>query len=120
MTVLGTRSRHQGPALDLAPGHDVDTSSEHPGLDAPLNAPLLALVAVLSEPPDPFQRAGPPASVLADLLDKDPATRLDAVGAHEPLRHVTELRPTVLLRLESPPRVLPETSEIMPPRAWAD
>ncbi|MGW0802484.1 serine/threonine-protein kinase [Nonomuraea sp. NPDC002799] len=52
------------------------------------------LVAVLADPPDPFQRAGPLASVLVGLLDKDPATRLDAVGAHERLRHVADLWPS--------------------------
>jgi serine/threonine protein kinase len=51
------------------------------------------LIAVLADPPDPFQRAGPLASVLAGLLDKDPATRLDAVGAREQLRHVADLWP---------------------------
>lgn len=51
------------------------------------------LVAVLAEPPDPFQRAGPLAAVLAGLLDKNPATRLDAAGAREQLRHVADLWP---------------------------
>lgn len=51
------------------------------------------LVAVLADPPDPFQRAGPLAAVLAGLLDKNPATRLDAAGAREQLRHVAGLWP---------------------------
>ncbi|WP_281286976.1 serine/threonine-protein kinase [Nonomuraea turkmeniaca] len=51
------------------------------------------LVAVLADPPDPFQRAGPLAAMLAGLLDKDPATRLDAAGARERLRHVADLWP---------------------------
>ncbi|WP_165977423.1 serine/threonine-protein kinase [Nonomuraea diastatica] len=51
------------------------------------------LVAMLADPPDPSQRAGPLASVLAGLLDKNPATRLDAVGASEQLRHVADLWP---------------------------
>ncbi|WP_160150742.1 serine/threonine-protein kinase [Nonomuraea solani] len=51
------------------------------------------LVAVLADPPDPFQRAGPLATVLAGLLDKNPATRLDAAGAREQLQRVADLWP---------------------------
>ena len=54
---------------------------------------ILTLAAVLADPPDPFERAGPLAAVLAGLLHKNLTMRPDAVRVREQLRHVADLWP---------------------------
>ncbi|SNR93086.1 Serine/threonine protein kinase [Streptosporangium subroseum] len=52
---------------------------------------LATLAAVLTAAPEPFRHAGPLASVITGLLDKDPARRTDAVRLQEQLRNVAAL-----------------------------
>jgi serine/threonine protein kinase len=47
--------------------------------------PLALMDSVLFEPPEPATHAGPLRTVLEGLLEKDPAKRLDAVGARSAL-----------------------------------
>ena len=54
---------------------------------------IRTLAAVLADPPDPFERAGPLAVVLAGLLHKNSTMRPDAVHVREQLRHVADLWP---------------------------
>lgn len=56
-------------------------------------APIPTLAAVLTDAPDPYQRAGPLADLLTGLLRKNPETRFDAARTRRHLRYVAELRP---------------------------
>lgn len=54
---------------------------------------LMSLTALVTEPPPAARRAGPLAPVLAGLLRKDPAERMDADAAEQLLRAVLEGTP---------------------------
>ncbi|MEV4579984.1 serine/threonine-protein kinase [Nonomuraea jabiensis] len=55
------------------------------------SAAIPTLAAILSAPPDPFRHAGPLAGVLAGLLRKNPATRLDTARTRRQLQCIAEL-----------------------------
>ncbi|MFI9561750.1 serine/threonine protein kinase, partial [Nonomuraea endophytica] len=57
------------------------------------SAAIPTLAAVLTDAPDPYQRAGPLANLLTGLLTKNPETRFDAAQTHRHLRYVTKLWP---------------------------
>ncbi|NUP66876.1 MAG: protein kinase [Nonomuraea sp.] len=69
----------------------------------PHSGQVAALTAVLTASPAPFQQAGPLAPVIAGLLEKDPARRMDAPEAH---RRLT--------RLASPPDTPPADTAATP------
>ncbi|NUT11749.1 MAG: protein kinase [Nonomuraea sp.] len=71
----------------------------------PHSGQVAALTAVLTASPAPFQQAGPLAPVIAGLLEKDPARRMDAPEAH---RRLT--------RLASPPDTPPADTAATPIR----
>ncbi|MFI9561677.1 serine/threonine protein kinase, partial [Nonomuraea endophytica] len=56
-------------------------------------AAIPTLAAVLTDAPDPYQRAGPLADLLTGLLTKNPETRFDAAQTRQHLRHVAGLWP---------------------------
>ncbi|MGA5703525.1 bifunctional serine/threonine-protein kinase/glutamate ABC transporter substrate-binding protein [Peterkaempfera bronchialis] len=63
-------------------------------------APYEVLLAVREEEPDPPEHAGPLGPVLAGLLTKDPARRMEAGRAEELLRHVVQETPVTPSRLD--------------------
>ncbi|MFJ6216268.1 bifunctional serine/threonine-protein kinase/glutamate ABC transporter substrate-binding protein [Streptomyces sp. NPDC092296] len=63
-------------------------------------APFEVLLAVREEDVPPPQHAGPLGPLLAGLLEKDPARRMDAARAEELLRHVVQETPAAASRLD--------------------
>jgi len=52
---------------------------------------MATMIAIQTDPPAPFDRAGPLIPIIAGLLDKDPAQRSDPDRAHEQLLRVAAL-----------------------------
>ncbi|MGW4408030.1 serine/threonine-protein kinase [Nonomuraea sp. NPDC004702] len=83
----------------------------------PHSGHLAALTAVLTSEPAPFHLAGPLAPVIAGLLTKDPARRIDGEEARRRLTRVAALRDeephdTAAIPLSTP---LPNTGDLLPP-----
>ncbi|MER6507534.1 serine/threonine-protein kinase [Nonomuraea sp. NPDC001636] len=83
----------------------------------PHSGHLAALTAVLTSEPAPFHLAGPLAPVIAGLLVKDPARRIDGEEARRRLTRVAALRDeephdTAAIPLATP---LPNTGDLLPP-----
>ncbi|MEU1725669.1 serine/threonine-protein kinase [Nonomuraea sp. NPDC005692] len=83
----------------------------------PHSGHLAALTAVLTSEPAPFHLAGPLAPVIAGLLAKDPARRIDGEEARRRLTRVAALRDeephdTAAIPLAAS---LPNTGDLLPP-----
>ncbi|MEV4365891.1 protein kinase [Nonomuraea sp. NPDC049637] len=83
----------------------------------PHSGHLAALTAVLTSEPAPFHLAGPLAPVIAGLLVKDPARRIDGEEARRRLTRVAALRDeephdTAAIPLATP---LPNTGDLLAP-----
>ncbi|MFI9594914.1 serine/threonine-protein kinase [Nonomuraea sp. NPDC052265] len=86
----------------------------------PHSGHLAALTAVLTSKPAPFHLAGPLAPVIAGLLEKDPARRIDGEQARRRLDRVAALRDeephdTAAIPLAAP---VPHTGDLLPPSLY--
>ncbi len=73
---------------------------------------LATLAAVLNDPPDAFDKAGPLRPILAGLLDKDPASRPSAEEVEDALRSVVEIAAAPTTGdLSGPPPAAPPVGE---------
>ncbi|MFI6924123.1 serine/threonine-protein kinase [Nonomuraea spiralis] len=88
----------------------------------PHSGHLAALTAVLTSRPAPFHRAGPLAPVIAGLLEKDPARRIDGDEARRRLTRVAALYDEKPCDTAAVPvaAALPRTGDLFPPTLSPD
>jgi hypothetical protein len=99
------RGQAPGPPSDLwSLGATLFTAVEgRPPYDG--GEPLLTVTAVVTGEPAPFVAAGPLEPVLAGLLEKDPAQRLDAAAATRMLQPIADRAPVPATRVLAAPAV---------------